>query len=30
VGEDPSIISEYANAVMLGLERFIRETKEGI
>ena len=30
VGEDASIISEYADAVMLGLERFIRETKEGI
>jgi N-acetylmuramoyl-L-alanine amidase len=30
VGEDPSIITEYADAVMLGLESFIRELKEGI
>jgi hypothetical protein len=29
-GEDPSIITEYADAVMLGLESFIRESKEGI
>ena len=29
-GEDPSIITEYADAVMLGLESFIRDSKEGI
>jgi hypothetical protein len=29
-GEDSSIITEYADAVMLGLESFIRESKEGI
>jgi len=29
-GEDSSIITEYADAVMLGLESFIRELKEGI
>jgi len=29
-GEDPSVITEYADAVMLGLESFIRESTEGI
>jgi hypothetical protein len=29
-GEDPSIITEYADAVILGLESFIRDSKEGI
>ncbi len=29
-GEDPSIIIEYADAVMLGLESFIRDSKEGL